>query len=135
MASNEYHFTTTWHVHATADEIAAILADAEGLARWWPSVYLSVRVVDPGGADGIGKVVDLWTAGWLPYTLRWRFRVVASDPPNGFGIEAEGDFVGQGVWTLTPERPFGHPDGPVTSVEYDWRVGGGEGVILRLSSL
>ncbi len=135
MASNEYHFTTTWLVPATPDEVTAILADAEGLARWWPSVYLSVREVDPGGPDGIGKTVDLWTAGWLPYTLRWRFRVVASDPPRGFTIEAAGDFVGRGVWTLTPERSTASSEGPLTSVEYDWRVRAEKGILRRLSFL
>jgi hypothetical protein len=135
MASNEYHFITTWLVPATADEIAAILADAEGLARWWPSVYLSVEVAEPGGPDGVGKVVDLWTAGWLPYTLRWRFRVTQADPPHGFALEAEGDFVGQGVWTLTTVRPADHPDGPLTSVEYDWRVRAEKGILRRFSWL
>ena len=63
-------------------------------------MYLDVEVVEPGDEAGIGKVVDLFTKGWLPYTLRWRFRVTASDPPAGFTLAAEGDFVGRGVWTL-----------------------------------
>ena len=72
------------------------------LARWWPSVYLRVRVLEEGDERGVGKVVDLWTKGFLPYTLRWRFTVTESDAPNGFRLEATGDFVGRGIWTLTP---------------------------------
>jgi hypothetical protein len=42
---------------ATVEEVSEILQDAEGLARWWPSVYLDVKVLDPGDERGIGKVV------------------------------------------------------------------------------
>ena len=75
MAANDYHFITTWRVAATPDEITEVLGDAASLARWWPSVYLEVRVLDTGDASGLGKVVELWTKGFLPYTLRWRFKV------------------------------------------------------------
>ena len=44
---------------------------------------------------GSARVIDLWTKGWLPYTLRWRFRVTESDPPRTFSLEAAGDFVGE----------------------------------------
>ena len=134
-ASNEYAFLTTWRVPATAEEIVDVLGDAEALARWWPSVYLAVTVVEPGDERGLGRVVDLHTKGWLPYTLRWQFRVTESDPPRGFAIEASGDFVGRGVWTLTPERAAGESGGPVTRVEYDWRIVAEKGLLKRLSFL
>jgi hypothetical protein len=134
MASNEYHFITTWTVHATAQEVSAILGDAPHLSAWWPSVYLAVREVEPGDAVGIGKRVDLWTKGWLPYTLRWTFRVSESDPPWGFRIEAEGDFVGRGIWTLRQADGAGG-DGPVTSVTYDWLIVAEKGILRRLSAV
>jgi hypothetical protein len=134
-AANEYAFLTTWQVPATPDEIAEVLGDAEALARWWPSVYLEVAVLEHGDERGTGRVVDLYTKGWLPYTLRWRFRVTESDPPRGFAIEASGDFVGRGVWTLTPEAAAGEPDGPRTRVDYDWRIAAEKGLLKRLSFL
>ena len=106
MATNDYHFVTTWRIPASPDEISAVLSDAAGLASWWPSVYLRVRVVDEGDHRGIGKVVDLWTKGFLPYTLRWRLTVTESDPPDGFSLAASGAFVGRGTWTLRPEGRF-----------------------------
>ena len=115
VAANDYHFVTTWRIAATPDEIAEILGDAVALGRWWPSVYLRVRVLDDGDARGVGRVVDLWTKGFLPYTLRWRFTVTESDPPHGFRLEASGDFVGRGIWTLQPEvgrRCSGWPADP-----------------------
>jgi len=70
VVSNEYHFMTKWRLQATPEEVAAVLSDALDLPRWWPSVYLEVRVVGEGESDGTGRVVDLSTKGWLPYTLR-----------------------------------------------------------------
>lgn len=133
MASNEYHFVTTWQVPATREEISAILGDAPDLPRWWPSVYLRVREVAPGDERGVGKIVDLWTKGFLPYTLRWRFEVTRSDPPHGFRLEARGDFVGIGVWTLTPVRAAGDSRGPLTAVAYDWTVVAQKGLLKTLS--
>lgn len=115
MATNDYHFITTWRVPGAAREVSEILGDAADLARWWPSVYLAVKVLEPGDANGIGKVVDLYTKGWLPYTLRWKFRVTESNPPRGFALVADGDFVGRGIWTLTQ-------DGDMVDVVYDWKI-------------
>lgn len=135
MAANEYHFVTTWQVPAAREDIAELLGDAAGLARWWPSVYLRVREEQPGDATGLGKVVDLWTKGFLPYTLRWRFEVTRSDPPHGFRLEARGDFVGIGVWTFTPVRAPGDARGPLTTVTYDWTVIATKGILKRFSSV
>jgi hypothetical protein len=135
MPANDYHFVTTWRIPATREEITEVLGDADGLARWWPSVYLGVEVVQPGGSDGLGRVVDLYTKGWLPYTLRWQFKVTESNAPRGFRIEATGDFVGRGIWTLEVERGADHPDGPLTRVEYDWQIVAEKGVLRALSPI
>jgi len=136
MAGNDYHFITTWHVAGTPEEISAILGDPADLARWWPSVYLEVGVREAGDpATGLGRVVELYTKGWLPYTLRWRFTVTESTPPRGFRIEATGDFVGHGTWSLAPLRGTDDPAGPLTAVAYDWRVVAEKGILRRLSIL
>lgn len=126
MATNEYHFVTRWRVRATPAEVFSILDDAPGLARWWPAVYLDARVVEPGDSSGHGALVELFTKGWLPYTLRWRFRVREKRPPEHLAIEALGDFVGSGVWTLVA-------DGEHTSVTYDWRIHAEKPLLRRLS--
>jgi hypothetical protein len=84
MAANDYHFITHWRVRATVKEVSDILRDATQLPRWWPSVYLKVEQLEPGDSEGVGKVVSLYTKGWLPYTLRWQFRVTESKYPYGF---------------------------------------------------
>jgi hypothetical protein len=133
VASNDYHFITAWRIPATPDEISTVLGDAPALARWWPSVYLAVDEVSPGDERGLGKVVDLYTKGFLPYTLRWQFSVTASDPPWGFSIEARGDFVGRGIWTLRQDVGPAEPGGPLTIVTYDWLVIAEKGILKRLS--
>lgn len=135
MAANDYHFVTTWRIAATPEEISAVLSDAPALGRWWPSVYLRVRVLEEGDDRGIGKVVDLWTKGFLPYTLRWRFTVTESDPPRGFRLEASGDFVGRGIWTLRSEAVADGSGGPCTLVTYDWLVMAEKGVLKTLSPI
>jgi hypothetical protein len=114
MATNDYHFITDWRVRATVDEVFEILSDAEGFARWWPSVYLDVRVLKKGNEQGIGKRVSLYTKGWLPYTLRWEFEVTESSA-NGFSLAADGDFVGRGIWTFVQ-------DGEWVNITYDWKI-------------
>jgi hypothetical protein len=115
VASNDYHFITHWRVEGNIEEVFKILGDPSGLARWWPSVYLEVKVLEPGDAYGLGRVVSLRTKGWLPYTLRWQFRISEVRYPSGFRIEAAGDFNGRGIWTLEQEGPF-------VNITYDWKI-------------
>jgi Polyketide cyclase / dehydrase and lipid transport len=115
---NDYHFVTHWRVRGTVAEIITILADAEDLPRWWPSVYLDVKQ----HADG---AVELFTKGWLPYTLRWSFRVT-EQRPDGFALDAFGDFAGHGDWHL-------EQDGDSTKITYDWRIKA-EKPLLRILS-
>lgn len=128
MSANEYHFITHWRVPGTVEEVADILADVPDLARWWPSVYLDVQELKPGDEEGIGKEVSLYTKGWLPYTLRWHFRVTESNFPHGFALEAWGDFNGCGEWTL-------RQDGNWVDVTYDWRLRAEKPLLRRLSFL
>lgn len=128
MAGNDYHFVTTWRIEdTTVREITDVLADAEDLPRWWPSVYLDVKTVEPGDERGIGKTVDLHTKGWLPYTLRWSFRVTEAGE-TGFSLEAWGDFVGRGIWTFRQA-------GDAVDVTYDWKVRADKPLLRRFSRL
>jgi len=106
MASNEYTFLTHWRVAGTPAEVYSILDDAMELPRWWPSVYLEVKQLPPEPERGPGTIYEVWTKGWLPYTIRWRFRRTSNNPPHGFSIEAWGDFVGTGVWSISADGPF-----------------------------
>jgi len=124
----DYHFVSHWRVRATREEVADVMADSADLVKWWPAVWLDVTVVSEGGERGVGKVVDLWTKGWLPYTLRWRFTTVRNDGPDGFTVRAEGDFVGEGRWTFRQV-------GAYVDAEYDWRIAAEKPMLKRLTWL
>lgn len=128
MSSNEYHFVTHWRVEAGVEEVSAILGNARDLVRWWPAVYLETSQLAPGGEGGVGARYSLYTKGWLPYTLRWQFRVTESHAPYGYTIEAEGDFVGTGIWTFEQDGPFVH-------VVYDWSISAEKPLLRRFSFL
>ncbi|MFQ5611954.1 MAG: SRPBCC family protein [Anaerolineae bacterium] len=128
MAGNDYHFITHWRVEGTLEEVADIISDAPDLARWWPSVYLDVQQLEPGDERGIGKVVSLYTKGWLPYTLRWQFRVTESRYPHGFTLEAWGDFDGRGIWTFAQA-------GPWVDITFDWKIRADKPLLRYLSFL
>jgi hypothetical protein len=128
MRTNEYHYITHWRVKGTVEEVAEVLSQATELVRWWPSVYLDVREVERGDENGIGKVVSLYTKGWLPYTLRWSFRVTESSYPYGFALEAWGDLVGRGIWTFEQQ-------GESVRVSYDWKINAEKPLLRYLSFL
>lgn len=123
---NQYHFVTIWRVEGTSGEVADILREPLDLVRWWPSVYLRADELERADARGLGQRVRLRTKGWLPYTLEWEFVVTESRYPSLFAIEAHGDFVGRGVWTL-------EQDGPFVTVTYDWRIRAEKPLLRRLS--
>ena len=115
MPANDYRFVTRWRLPGTVEQVSDVLGDTDTLMRIWPSLYTRARVVEPGGENGVGKVLRVETKGHLPYTLRWSFRITESRHPYGYSLDAWGDMVGNGVWTL-------EQDGDATRVTYDWRV-------------
>ncbi|HEY0604734.1 MAG TPA: SRPBCC family protein [Herpetosiphonaceae bacterium] len=127
MAINDYHFITHWRIHGTLKEVVDIITDGDHLAQWWPSVYLNVKETAPGDERGLGKEIELYTKGWLPYTLRWDFRV-AEIGDKSFTLEASGDFNGRGIWTF-------EQSGPWVDVTYDWKIRANKPLLRRLSFL
>jgi len=126
--TQDYNFLTTWRLKASCEEIYRILEDVDALATWWPAVYLDIKVLEKGQPGGVGKLVELYTKGWLPYSLRWKFRVTETNFPTGFSLQALGDFVGTGVWR------FQQMD-ETCIVTYDWRISAEKPLLKKLSWL
>jgi hypothetical protein len=114
MALNDYHFITRWRIHASLREVAEVITDADRLSQWWPAVYLNVTETAPGDESGLGKEIELYTKGWLPYTLRWTLRV-SEIGHRSFTLQAFGDFSGRGIWSF-------EEDGPWVNITYDWQI-------------
>ncbi|MBV9792175.1 MAG: SRPBCC family protein [Chloroflexi bacterium] len=127
MAINDYHFITRWRIHGTPKEVVDIITDGDHLAQWWPSVYLNVTETAPGEESGLGKEIELYTKGWLPYTLRWNFRV-AEIGTKSFTLAASGDFSGRGIWTF-------EQSGPWVDVTYDWKIRANKPLLRWMSFL
>lgn len=123
-----YSFRTVWRVPGTIAEVRAVLSDSASLPRWWPAVYLDVVPVADGGPDGVGRTVEVFTTGWLPYTLRWTLRITETMTDTGFALAAVGDLVGHGRWTFAQE-------GPEVVISYDWQVRAAKPLLARLSWL
>jgi uncharacterized protein YndB with AHSA1/START domain len=115
VASNDYEFVTHWRIEGTVEEVFDVLDDPAQLARWWPAVYLETELLESGDERHVGRVVRMFSKGWLPYTIRWQLTVTASQRPDGFSIAAAGDFDGTGVWTF-------RQDGSFVDVTFDWRI-------------
>jgi uncharacterized protein YndB with AHSA1/START domain len=128
VSANDYHFVTDWRFEAPIDRVYHLISHPLDYPRWWPEVYLSVTEVAPGDAVGVGRVIDLHTRGRLPYTLRWQARTTEVSKPVHLALEATGDFVGGGVWTLWQ-------DGTVTCVRFDWRIRADKPILRSLSWL
>lgn len=128
MPGNEYVFLTEWTIPGSVEDVSSVLEEIERFPEWCPNVYLSVLIERPADERGVGKHVRVLSKGKLPYKLRWEFTVIESRKPHGFTIEATGDFVGTGTWTLTQ-------NGAGVNVRYDWRIRADKPLIRALSPL
>lgn len=128
QSAHRFHLSTIWRIDGSIEEISAVLADVERLPQWWASVYLDVRILEPGDEHGIGRVVAFHTRGRLPYTLRWQGRVIEANRPHSWTIEASGDLDGIGVWRL-------EQNGAIATVLYDWQVSVDKPILRFLSPL
>ena len=110
-----FRIPTTWRVRGRIEDVAKVLSEPEEFPRWWGDVYLSVKTLKPGDANGIGQTVTVHSKGWLPYRLNWQGTLVENRMPTSWTVEATGDLVGRGIWTLTQT-------GDAADVFYDWSV-------------
>lgn len=110
-----FRIPTLWRVRGRIEDVAAILAEPEQFPRWWGDVYLSVKTLAPGDANSIGQTVAIYSKGWLLYRLNWQGTLVENHMPSTWTLEATGDLVGRGVWTLTQ-------NGDIAEIAYDWSV-------------
>ncbi|MDP9073067.1 MAG: polyketide cyclase, partial [Actinomycetota bacterium] len=122
--SNDYEFVTEWRVAGTVEEVKDILGDTD-VPSWWPAVYITVVEKEPGGEGGLGRVLDVYTKGWAPYTLRWTLRVSEPMTDSGYALEATGDLAGTGRWVFAQ-------DGPEVVITYYWRIHATKPLLRRL---
>jgi hypothetical protein len=128
LSAHHYEFLSHWRIEgADPSDAYDVLADEPNLPRWWPAVSLAADILEPGDERGLGRRVDLHMKGWLPYTLRWRYKVIEVTRPQRRVLQAEGDFVGVGIWSFERE-------GSATRVSFDWRLSVEKPLVKALSA-
>ncbi|MDQ3870419.1 MAG: polyketide cyclase [Chloroflexota bacterium] len=128
MAASDYVFRSTWRVRGTLDEVRSIIADGGDYPRWWPSFCLAARELEPGDERGVGRRVEVWAKGWLPYTLRWTYRTLEPPAEDQARVEVRGELDGEGTWTFRQE-------GAEVVAELLWAVSARKRSIRALSRL
>ncbi|MGB8352014.1 MAG: SRPBCC family protein [Gaiella sp.] len=73
-----------------------------------------------------GKRARLLTRGRLPYRLRWELTCVEAVAPARLVSRIEGDFVGEGVWTISPAEAG-------TRAVLEWNIEVRKGLVRRLT--
>jgi hypothetical protein len=128
LEPNEYRFVNTWRLRGDLNAASDVIDDPESYQHWWPCAWLDYEGIQRGDENGVGAVFRYKVKGWMPYTLNLTFRVVEVRAPHGYTVEASGDLVGRGTWTITQ-------DGPIVVLRYEWRVRAERAFIRNLSGL
>lgn len=110
-----YEIVSRWRVPGSIEQVFDVLTDAPSLPAWWPEAYSEVRELAPGDARGIGRMAEIVTRGFLPYSIRWRIEATEIRRPDLIRVRASGDLSGVGEWRLAE-------DGRDVVLAYDWRV-------------
>src|SRR6476659_1217745 len=95
-----YRLVDEWLVPASPEWVYGLLSCPREYPGWWGDAFLEGEG-DPGPAAP-GKRARLPTRGRLPYRLRWEPTCVEAVAPVRLVSRIEGDFVGEGVWTISP---------------------------------
>jgi len=121
-----YRFVDEWHVPASPEWVYGLLSCPREYSEWWGDAFLQGEG-NPGPAAP-GKRARLLTRGRLPYRLRWELVCVEAVAPARLVSRIEGDFVGEGVWSISPA-------GDGTRALLEWNVEVRKGVVRRLTPL
>ena len=126
LEPNEYRFVNTWRLRGSVEDVADIIDEPVNYQHWWPCAWLDYEGISHGDKQEVGGVFRYKVKGWMPYTLNLTFKVVDVRAPYGYTVEATGDLVGRGTWTISQE-------GELVLIKYEWRVRGDRWFIRRLS--
>jgi hypothetical protein len=119
-----FRIITDWRVKGRLTDVVRLLTTPETFPIWWSDVYLAVKPLALGDAQGVGHTVAIRAKGWLRCRLHWRATLIEANLPHSWVIEATGDVNGRGIWHLRQA-------GELVEIEYDWQVTSNR-LILRL---
>jgi hypothetical protein len=114
MGAQSFDLVTHWSLPASREAVWTTLVDTEAWPAWWKAVK-AVKLIAPGGADGVGAMREFTWGTALPYTITFTMTATRVEPMTLLEGEARGELDGVGRWTLAGE-------GGSTNVRYDWKV-------------
>ena len=121
-----YRFVDEWFVPASPEWVYGLLSLPREYPEWWGDAFLEGEG-DPGPAAP-GKRARLLTRGRLPYRLRWELVCLEATAPARLVSRIEGDFVGEGIWSISPAEGG-------TRAVLEWNIEVRKGVVRRLTPL
>ena len=95
-----YRSSTSGSIDGVRRTVYALLSCPREYPEWWGEAFLEGE--GDSGPAAPGKRARLLTRGRLPYTLTWELDCVEAIAPSRLDSRIEGDFVGRGIWTITP---------------------------------
>jgi uncharacterized protein YndB with AHSA1/START domain len=108
-----FFFVTLWRLDAPLARVWEAIHASDRYPQWWPNV-LSVSVLEPGEASGLGRVErSVWKTE-LPYRFTFDTRVTRVEKPRLIELAASGELEGSGRWELA--------EAAETAVTYTWAV-------------
>lgn len=123
----QYALTTRWLLDAPVERVWPVLTSPETWPAWW-KYAVSVDLMEPGDADGIGALRRYTWSSRLPYRLTFDMRTTALVRPVYLEGIAQGELTGTGRWDLAEETGG-------TRVQYTWRVSTGKRWMNALAPL
>lgn len=110
-----FRLHSLWELDSEIDEALAIFHDMDAMVDWWSAAFMRMEVMEPGGADSIGKTVRLHTKGWLPHSFQFMARIKAGETATTVGIDVAGDFHGEALMAM--EKVGGR-----LMLAFDWHI-------------
>ncbi|MGA7932856.1 MAG: SRPBCC family protein [Kovacikia sp.] len=108
-----YHFVTQWFFRVPIERVWEVIVDSEHWSEWMRDFRrVTVRRLALSGE----KVFDIEYRGDLPYSFRFTLTPTYVEAPYRMELDASGQLVGTGCWTLFPKEGG-------TCVTYVWNVG------------
>ncbi len=98
-----FDIVTRCTVAAAPEELAAIFAEGDGVAGWWPGAFLRAETIS-GRASVPGQVLRFHTKGIMPHTFQFMAEIEEADLPYRHRSRISGDFVGRTTITTEPEE-------------------------------
>lgn len=108
-----YHFTSHWHIAATAQATEEALLCSQDWVHWWPGLA-SVSALN--GDVGTGaRYACVWKSG-VGYSLKLIVTITEFIPGKSVAFVADGDLVGEGSFALE------HTDDTATDITIIWNA-------------